>query len=73
MKSLGEQIKEKPWKGWVLFAGTMLLVFFLGLLASSIVERRSEALYAYAPKNEFSQFEPRNEKWGANFPREYES
>lgn len=73
MKPFSEQIKEKPWKGWVLFLGTIALVFILGLLASTIVERRSEAVYAYAPNNDFSQFEPRNEKWGANFPREFES
>lgn len=73
MKSFSEQIKEKPWKGWVLFAGTVLVVFMLGLLASSIVERRAEAVFAYAPQNNFKRFEPRNEKWGANFPREYET
>jgi nitrite reductase (cytochrome c-552) len=73
MRPFSEQIKEKPWKGWVLFAGTVVAVFFLGILASSIVERRTEALYAYAPQNNFSQLEPRNEKWGENFPREYET
>ncbi|MCW3789300.1 ammonia-forming cytochrome c nitrite reductase [Plebeiibacterium sediminum] len=73
MKSFSEQIKEKPWKGWILFLGTIIVVFLLGLLASSVVERRSEAVFAYVPKNDFSQFEPRNEKWGANFPREFES
>ncbi|MBN1118123.1 MAG: ammonia-forming cytochrome c nitrite reductase [Bacteroidales bacterium] len=73
MKPFSEQIKEKPWKGWILFLGTIVVVFLLGLLASSVVERRSEAQFAYTPKNDFSQFEPRNEKWGANFPREFES
>jgi nitrite reductase (cytochrome c-552) len=73
MKSFSEQIKEKPWKGWILFLGTIVVVFLLGILASNVVERRSEAVFAYAPKNDFSQFEPRNEKWGANFPREFES
>lgn len=73
MKSLSEQIKEKPWKGWILFIVTVVLVFMLGLLASTIIERRSEAVFAYAPQNKFSQFEPRNEKWGENFPREFES
>lgn len=73
MKPLSEQIKEKPWKGWVLFGLTVVVVFLLGILASVIIQRRSEAVFAYAPKNNFSQFEPRNEKWGENFPREYES
>ncbi len=73
MKSFSEQIKESPWKGWILFIATIVIVFFLGLLASSIIDRRSEAIFAYAPDNDFSQFEPRNEVWGENFPREYES
>ena len=71
MKSIQEMLKEKPWLGWVLFALTVVVVFFLGLLASSIVERRSEAVFAYTPEAKFSQFEPRNEKWGELFPREY--
>ena len=50
MKTISEQIKEKPWKGWVLFFLTILVVFCLGLLASSIMERRTEAVFAYTPK-----------------------
>lgn len=73
MKSIPEILKEKPWLGWVLFLGTMCIVFLLGLIASSIVERRSEASFAYTPKNNFSQFEPRSAVWGENFPREYQS
>lgn len=71
MKSIQEMLKERPWLGWVIFALTVVVVFFLGLLASSIVERRSEAIFAYSPEVKFSQFEPRNEKWGELFPREY--
>lgn len=73
MKSIPDLLREKPWLGWVLFFGTLVVVFLLGLIASSIVERRSEASFAYTPKNEFSQFEPRSAVWGENFPREYES
>lgn len=73
MKPLREQIKTKPWIGWALFLATMGIVFLLGLLASSIIERRSEAQFAYTPEVEYSQFEPRNEIWGENFPREYQS
>lgn len=73
MMSLSEQIKQKPWKGWMLFFATIAIVFLMGLFASSIVERRAEALFAYAPQNEFDHFEPRNEVWGKNFPREYET
>jgi len=71
MKPITDQIKEKPYKGWILFLATIVIVFFLGLLASSIVERRAEAVFAYTPKVEHSQWEPRNEVWGENFPRQY--
>ena len=37
------------------------------------MERRTEAVYAYTPPVKHSQFEPRNEVWGKNFPREYQS
>ncbi len=73
MKPIREQVKEKPWLGWVLFFTTLLIVFLLGLLASAIVERRAEAVFAYTPEVEHSQFEPRNEIWGKNFPRQYQS
>jgi len=71
MKPITDQIKENPWKGWVLFLATIIIVFFLGLLASSIIERRAEAVFAYTPSVEHSQWEPRNEVWGENFPRQY--
>jgi nitrite reductase (cytochrome c-552) len=73
MTTISEKIKQKPWLGWVLFLGTMVIVFLLGLLASSVMERRAEAVFAYQPTVEHGQFEPRNEVWGENFPREYET
>jgi len=73
MKPITELVKNKPIIGWLLFFATIAVVFLLGLLASSIVERRAETLFAYTPKVEYSQFEPRSEIWGQNFPREYES
>lgn len=71
MKAISDQIKEKPWKGWILFFATIAIVFLLGLLASSIMERRAETVFAYTPKIEHSQWEPRNDVWGENFPRQY--
>ncbi|PLX14472.1 MAG: ammonia-forming cytochrome c nitrite reductase [Marinilabiliales bacterium] len=71
MKPISDQIKEKPWKGWVLFITTIVIVFFIGLLASSIIERRTEAVFAYTPKVDHTQWEPRNKVWGENFPRQY--
>ena len=73
MKSLNQQIKEKPWLGWTLFLASVVVVFLLGLLASSIVERRAEAAFVNVPQKEISQFDPRNIVWGQNFPREYQS
>ena len=73
MTTLRDVIKQKPWLGWVLFAGTVVVVFILGLLGSSIIERKSEAQIAYTPQVEHGQFEPRNEVWGENFPRQYQS
>lgn len=73
MKPIGEIIKEKPWVGWVFFFGTIIIVFMLGLLASSIIERRAEAVFAYTPEVEHEQWEPRLEVWGMNYPRQYET
>ncbi|MDP1621780.1 MAG: ammonia-forming cytochrome c nitrite reductase [Bacteroidales bacterium] len=66
-------LKREPWILWVLFFGTIIIVFLLGLLASSIVERKAEAEYVYKPKVNLEEYEPRNELWGENFPREYQS
>ncbi len=73
MKSIRQLVSDKPWIGWGLFLFTIAVVFFLGLLASSIMERRSEAVFAYTPQVRYSSFEPRNSVWGDNFPREYQS
>ena len=73
MTTLREKINNKPWLGWLIFGTTVIVVFLLGLLASSIIERRAEAQFAYTPQVELSEFEPRNAEWGKNFPREYQS
>lgn len=66
------QKKSKSLKYWLLFTGTVLIVFLLGLFSASILERRSEKEYVYKPKVQLDKFEPRNEVWGKNFPLEYE-
>ncbi|HDR89682.1 MAG TPA: ammonia-forming cytochrome c nitrite reductase [Bacteroidetes bacterium] len=73
MKSIRNITEKKPWVGWFLFCLTVVVVFLLGLLAASIVERRAEAVFAYTPQVDIREFEPRNEIWGQNFPREYQS
>src|SRR3989339_2042705 len=72
MKSIQELTKNKPWLGWVLFVGTVVVVFLIGLFASSIIERRNEA-YTLQQVKPIADWEPRNEVWGENYPREYET
>ncbi len=64
---------RKAWVNWALFFGTMVIVFLLGLLASSITQRKAESEYVYKPKVDLDEYEPRNELWGENFPREYQT
>ncbi len=73
MKTIKNIINEKPWLAWVFYGTTMLLVFLIGLLASSVVERRSEALYAYSSKMPSDTFISDNSYWGKMYPREYQS
>lgn len=65
--------RRKPWVNWTLFISTVIVVFILGLFASSIVERRSEGMYTLQMVKPIADYEPRNEVWGENFPREYET
>ena len=65
--------KRKPIINWILFVATIIVVFFLGLLASSITERRAEDEMVYKPEVKIAHFEPRNEVWGKNFPMEFTS
>ncbi len=73
MKSISDSVDKKPWKGWVLFIATVIVVFVIGMLTYTVMERRTEAVFAYTPEVEIGEFEPRNEVWGKNFPRQYQS
>lgn len=73
MRPIREIVGARPWIGWALFGGTIVVVFLLGLLAASIIQRRTEAVFAYTPTIDYPDWEPRNEVWGKNFPREYQS
>lgn len=64
---------QKPLLNWMIFIATIIVVFFLGLLASSITERRAEEPLTAKPQVELAKFDPRNEVWGKNFKPEYES
>ena len=65
----------KKWQGWVLFIGSMAVVFVLGLLVSSLMERRAEVASVF--NNKRTVFEDsivaQNEKFKADYPREYET
>jgi nitrite reductase (cytochrome c-552) len=65
--------KRNPIVNWLLFFGTMVVVFILGLLASSITERRAEEEFTFKPEVKIAEWEPRNEVWGKNYPIEYAS
>src|SRR5512133_1542033 len=59
---------------WILFGGTIVIVFLLGLLAASVNERRAEIATLFNNKRvEIKGIEPRSEIWGENYPREYET
>ncbi|MCF8242091.1 MAG: ammonia-forming cytochrome c nitrite reductase [Melioribacteraceae bacterium] len=64
--------KRKPWINWLIFGATAIVVFVLGLFASSIVERRGET-YTLQTVKPIPANETRNEVWGENYPREYET
>ena len=65
----------KKWQGWAIFGGSMLAVFLLGLLVSSLMERRAEVASVFNNKRtEFTDsIVAQNEKFKADYPREYET
>ncbi|MEH0152837.1 ammonia-forming cytochrome c nitrite reductase [Limibacter armeniacum] len=60
-------------KNWLLFAATVVIVLLLSILANSIINRKAESQFAYQPQVSINEHEPRNEIWGENFPRQYQS
>jgi nitrite reductase (cytochrome c-552) len=66
--------KLKSWQGWLLFIAALVIVFILGLLAASITERRAEVASIFNNKKvNITGIEPRNEIFGENYPREYDT
>jgi len=61
------------WIGLVLVVLVAVVVVLLGLLATSIMERRWEAQRPGLVLRPMAQWEPDNAVWGRNYPREYES
>lgn len=73
MSGLISTLRQKPWFYWALFLATMVVVFLTGLFGASILERRSESYQLLQPVKPIADWEPRNEVWGENYRREYES
>lgn len=64
----------KRWQGWLLFGGSMVIVFVLGLLAASMLERRAEVVSIFNNrKTPMEGIVADNEKFASDFPREYET
>ena len=65
----------KKWQGWLLFGGAMAIVFVLGLLCSSLLERRAEVASVFNNKRQTftDSIVAQNEKFAEDYPREYES
>ena len=65
----------KKWQGWLLFGGAMAIVFVLGLLVSSLMERRAEVASVFNNKREVftDSIVAQNERFAKDYPREYET
>ena len=68
-------MKNKSWQGWALFGGSMVVVFILGLLVSSLMERRAEVASVFNnTRNQFTDsIVAQNEKFAEDYPYEYET
>ncbi|MEX0884783.1 MAG: ammonia-forming cytochrome c nitrite reductase subunit c552, partial [Cyclobacteriaceae bacterium] len=60
-------------KNWMLFGFTAIIVFILAMLAYTIMDRKTEARFAYQPKVKIEGIEPRDSVWGLNYPRQHQS
>jgi nitrite reductase (cytochrome c-552) len=67
-----EKLDKSPFLKWTIFISSAIIVFLLGLFASTIIERRSETIVLQTVKA-IPEYEPRNYVWGQNYPREYET
>ncbi|WP_036787947.1 ammonia-forming cytochrome c nitrite reductase [Phocaeicola abscessus] len=66
--------KLKSWQGWLLFGVSMVVVFILGLLVSSLMERRAEVISVFNNRRTpMSGIVAQNEKFKDDFPREYKT
>ncbi|MDK9700390.1 MAG: ammonia-forming cytochrome c nitrite reductase subunit c552 [bacterium] len=71
MKKVLHRIKRVSGVGILPFLITVVVVFGLGLLLSSILERRNEASFKLQMAKPIGEWETDPAVWGENFPREY--
>ncbi|MCH4156940.1 MAG: ammonia-forming cytochrome c nitrite reductase [Muribaculaceae bacterium] len=66
--------KLKAWQGWLIYGGSLVVVFVLGIIVSSLIERRSEVASIFNNRQtKMSGIVTQNEKFKVDFPNEYES
>ncbi|MBL7219005.1 MAG: ammonia-forming cytochrome c nitrite reductase subunit c552 [Phycisphaerae bacterium] len=65
--------KLPAWAGGVIVLLVAAIVALIGLLATSIAERRWEAQQPILVSQNIGQFESDNAVWGADYPREYDA
>ncbi|MCF0163689.1 MAG: ammonia-forming cytochrome c nitrite reductase subunit c552 [Bacteroidales bacterium] len=70
--------KLKRWQGWAIFLGSMVVVFLLGLLSSSLMERRAEQASVFNNKKveiKDSDYDKvaRNDVYRDNYQREFDT
>ncbi|SES69579.1 ammonia-forming cytochrome c nitrite reductase [Prevotella sp. kh1p2] len=65
----------KKWQGWLLFGGALAVVFVLGLLCSSLLERRAEVVSVFNNRRTpmTDSIVAQNERFAEDFPREYQT
>ena len=65
----------KKWQGWLLFGGAMVIIFILGMLCSSMLERRAEVASVFNNRRTVmtDSIVSQNEKFAEDFPKEYQT
>lgn len=63
--------RGSPWIGWAVFVGVLAATFVLGILASSILQRRQEAAPP-KPLRPIAEWETDSSRWAESFPRQYD-
>ncbi|MBN2355545.1 ammonia-forming cytochrome c nitrite reductase subunit c552, partial [candidate division KSB1 bacterium] len=73
MKNVLRMMEQKSWLAWLLIGLLAGIIFIAGLFLASIIERRGESYQLLQPVRPIAEWEPRNEVWGENYPRQFET